>query len=124
MGEAAAVEAVVEPLEVPNFSCRRRTSRGGLATELTNAIFTCRPERTQRSESQFTSAFVNRSDGSGEALPTFGLVGVGGADVLGEQLQPLFSLVVQPQVHLPPRLELLRRFPFEVPLAVTLPELV
>lgn len=44
MGDAAAMEAAeVEPLVVPNFSCRRRTSRGGFATELTNAILTCRP---------------------------------------------------------------------------------
>lgn len=28
---------------VPNFSCLLRTSRGGLATELTKAIFACRP---------------------------------------------------------------------------------
>lgn len=47
MGAAAVVEAAVdEPLVVPNFSCRRRTSRGGLATEFTNAIFTCRPAET------------------------------------------------------------------------------
>lgn len=44
MGAAAAVEeAVDEPLVVPNLSCRRRTSRGGLATEFTYAILTCRP---------------------------------------------------------------------------------
>lgn len=43
MGDAATVEAADEPLDVPNFSCRRRTSRGGLATEFTKAIFTCRP---------------------------------------------------------------------------------
>jgi len=43
MGAAAAVELAVELRTVPNFSCRRRTSRGGLATEFTNAIFTCRP---------------------------------------------------------------------------------
>lgn len=40
MGDAAAVEAADEPLEVPNFSCRRRTSRGGLTTEFTKAILT------------------------------------------------------------------------------------
>lgn len=44
MGAAATEEAAVdEPLVVPNFSCRRRTSRGGLATEFTYAILTCRP---------------------------------------------------------------------------------
>lgn len=44
MGAAAMVEAADDvPLVVPNFSCRRRTSRGGLATEFTNAILTCRP---------------------------------------------------------------------------------
>jgi len=44
MGEAAAVEAAVDkPLLVPNFSCLRRTSRGGFAAEFTYAIFTCRP---------------------------------------------------------------------------------
>lgn len=47
MGAAAAVEAAVdEPPLVPNLSCRRRTSRGGLATEFTNAILTCRPAGT------------------------------------------------------------------------------
>lgn len=45
MGVAAAVEAAVELLVVPNLSCRRRTSRGGLATELTYAILTCRSAR-------------------------------------------------------------------------------
>lgn len=46
MGAAAALEAAVDkPLVVPNFSCRRRTSRGGLATEFTYAILTCRPAR-------------------------------------------------------------------------------
>lgn len=45
IGAAAAVELAVEVLVVPNFSCRRRTSRGGLATEFTNAILTCRPAR-------------------------------------------------------------------------------
>lgn len=43
MGAAAAVEEADEPLEVPNFSCLRRTSRGGLTAEFTKAIFTCRP---------------------------------------------------------------------------------
>lgn len=43
MGAAAAVDAADEPLVVPNLACRRSTSRGGLATELTNAILTCRP---------------------------------------------------------------------------------
>ena len=46
MGAAAAVEAADDALVVPNFSWRRRTSRGGLATEFTNAILTCRPART------------------------------------------------------------------------------
>lgn len=49
MGAAAAVEAAVDdPPMVPNFSCRRRTSRGGLATEFTNAILTCRPAREKK----------------------------------------------------------------------------
>lgn len=40
------VEAAVDkPPVVPNFSCRRRTSRGGFATEFTNAILTCLPAR-------------------------------------------------------------------------------
>lgn len=43
MGAAAAVEEADDPLEVPNFSCLRRTSRGGLTAEFTKAIFTCRP---------------------------------------------------------------------------------
>lgn len=38
------VEAAVDkPPVVPNFSCRRRTSRGGFATEFTKAILTCLP---------------------------------------------------------------------------------
>lgn len=49
MGEAATVDAAEDkPPVVPNFSCRRRTSRGGLATEFTNAILTCRPARTKK----------------------------------------------------------------------------
>lgn len=48
MGAAAMVEAAEDvPLVVPNLSCRRRTSRGGLATEFTNAILTCRPAHTE-----------------------------------------------------------------------------
>lgn len=48
MGAAAMVEAAEdEPLVVPNLSCRRRTSRGGFATEFTNAILTCRPACTK-----------------------------------------------------------------------------
>lgn len=40
------VEAAVDkPPVVPNFSWRRRTSRGGFATEFTNAILTCLPAR-------------------------------------------------------------------------------
>lgn len=50
MGAAAMVEAAEDaPLVVPNFSCRRRTSRGGLATEFTNAILTCRPAKKNKS---------------------------------------------------------------------------
>lgn len=59
-----------------------------------------------------------------EAAPTFGFVCVCGGDVLGEHPQPLLALLVEPQVHLPPGLVLLRSFTFEVPLTVTLPQLV
>lgn len=45
-------------------------------------------------------------------------------DVLGEKPQALLALVVQSQIHLPPGLVLLRRLVFEVPLTVTLPQLV
>lgn len=58
------------------------------------------------------------------ASPTFGLVGVCRRDVLREQPQSLLALVVQPQVHLPPRLVLLRRLPLKVPLTVTHPQVV
>ena len=56
--------------------------------------------------------------------PTFWLVGVGGGDVLGEHPQALLALVVQPQIHLPPRLVLLRRLALKVPLTVAHPQLV
>lgn len=55
---------------------------------------------------------------------TFGLVGVSRGDVLGEQPQALLALIVQPQVQLPPRLELLRGLALEVALTVTHPQLV
>lgn len=55
---------------------------------------------------------------------TFGFVGVCRGDVLGEHLEALLALVVQPQVHLPPRLVLLRRLSLEVPLTVAHPQLV
>lgn len=41
--DGGAALVLGEPFLVPNFSCLRRTSRGGLATELTKAILTCRP---------------------------------------------------------------------------------
>lgn len=56
--------------------------------------------------------------------PTFGFVGVCRGDVLGEHLEALLALVVQPQVHLPPRLVLLRRLSLEVSLTVAHPQLV
>lgn len=127
MGAAAAVEAPVDkPLVVPNFSCRRRTSRGGLATEFTNAIFTCRPAGGTNAVASVTAAGEEGHPERHAVLlpPTFWLVGVRGGDVLGEQPQPLLALVVQPQIHLPPRLVLLRRLSLEVPLAVTHPQLV
>lgn len=45
IGAAALTLVLVEPFLVPNFSCLLRTSRGGLATEFTKAIFTWRPVR-------------------------------------------------------------------------------
>lgn len=56
--------------------------------------------------------------------PTFGFVGVCGGDVLGEHPQPLLALVVQPQVHFPPRFVLLRSLALKVPLTVTHPQLI
>lgn len=61
---------------------------------------------------------------SHKASPTFWLVGVCRGDVLREQPEPLLALVVQPQVHLPPGLVLLRRLSLEVPLTVAHPQLV
>lgn len=122
------VEAAVdEPLVVPNFSCRRRTSRGGLATEFTNAIFTCRPAETDPqliNPKHHTVATSDPKLQSVKVSPTFWLVGVRRRDVLGEKPQALLALVVQPQIHLPPGLVLLRSLVFKVPLTVTLPQLV
>jgi len=128
MGAAAAVELADEPLMVPNFSCRRRTSRGGLATEFTNAILTWRPADATRTFKTPTLETRNlrllRFNEEPAATPTFWLVGVGGGDVLREHPQALLALVVQPQVHLPPRLVLLRRLALKVPLTVAHPQLV
>lgn len=62
--------------------------------------------------------------GWGEGSPTFRLVGVRRGDVLGEHPQALLALVMQPQIHLPPRLVLLRSLSLEVPLTVAHPQLV
>lgn len=52
------VEAAVDgPAVVPNFSCLRRTSRGGLATEFTYAILTCRPVETKHKLQYSTSVW-------------------------------------------------------------------
>lgn len=59
IGAAAAVELAVEELVVPNFSCRRRTSRGGLATEFTNAIFTVRPKGEGQDNNQLTFIYYS-----------------------------------------------------------------
>lgn len=56
--------------------------------------------------------------------PTFGFVGVGRADVAGQHEQALLARVVQPQVHLPPRLELLGLLVLEVSQAVVVPQLI
>lgn len=60
----------------------------------------------------------------GRSSPTLGFVGVSRGDVLGEHLEALLALVVQPQVHLAPRLVLLRRLSLEVPLTVAHPQFV
>lgn len=59
IGAAAAVELAVEPLVVPNFSCRRRTSRGGLAAEFTYAILTWRPVRGNNTLGQTLNSLKN-----------------------------------------------------------------
>lgn len=128
MGAAAAVDAADEPLVVPNLACRRSTSRGGLATELTNAILTCRPVK-ETEHKPLKPGTIIRFYSYGVILKavgphTFGFVGVSRADVLSEQPQTLLSFIMKPQVHLPPRLVLLRRLAFKVPLTVTHPQLV
>lgn len=59
-----------------------------------------------------------------KASATFWFVGVCRGDVLGEQPQPLFALVVEPQVQFPPRLILLRSLSLKVSLTVAHPQLV
>lgn len=59
-----------------------------------------------------------------KASCTFGLVGMCRGDVLGEHPQALLTLIVQPQVQLPPRLVLLRWFPLKVPPTVTHPQVI
>lgn len=58
------------------------------------------------------------------ARPTFGFVGVGRADVARQHEQALLARVVQPQVHLPPRLKLLGLLVLEVSQAVVVPQLI
>lgn len=57
LADGGAALVLKEPSLVPNFSCLRRTSLGGLTAELTYAILTC---RTGKSEKYKTFALVIR----------------------------------------------------------------
>lgn len=55
---------------------------------------------------------------------TFGFIGMSRLDVFGQHQQPLLTGIVQAQVHLPPRLELLWLLLLEVAKAVIVPQLI